>query len=78
MHLARVIGTVVASRKDAGLSGMKLLLIQPLRPDRSAHGKAIVAVDSVGSGVGELVSVHVIPRPHGNLEDILPIGKAAK
>ena len=28
--------------------------------------------------VGELVSVHVIPRPHGNLEDVLPIGKAAK
>jgi microcompartment protein CcmL/EutN len=27
--------------------------------------------------VGELVSVHVIPRPHGNLEDVLPIGKAA-
>ena len=28
--------------------------------------------------VGELVSVHVIPRPHANLEDVLPIGKAAK
>jgi ethanolamine utilization protein EutM len=28
--------------------------------------------------VGELVSVHVIPRPHSNLEDVLPIGKAAK
>ena len=28
--------------------------------------------------VGELVSVHVIPRPHANLEDVLPIGKATK
>ena len=28
--------------------------------------------------VGELVSVHVIPRPHANLEDVLPIGKAAR
>ena len=28
--------------------------------------------------VGELVSVHVIPRPHGNLEDVLPIGKGSK
>jgi microcompartment protein CcmL/EutN len=28
--------------------------------------------------VGELVSVHVIPRPHANLEDVLPIGKAGK
>jgi microcompartment protein CcmK/EutM len=55
MHLARVIGTVVASRKDEGLLGMKLLLIQPLRPDRTAHGKPIVAVDSVGSGVSEEV-----------------------
>ena len=53
MHLARVIGTVVASRKDAGLVGMKLLLIQPLRPDRAPQGKPIVALDSVGSGVGE-------------------------
>ena len=55
MHLARVIGTVVASRKDEGLLGSKLLLIQPLRPDRSAQGKPIVAVDSVGSGAGEEV-----------------------
>ena len=55
MHLARVVGTVVASRKDAGLLGMKLLLIQPLRPDRSAQGRPIVAVDSVGSGEGEEV-----------------------
>jgi microcompartment protein CcmK/EutM len=55
MHLARVVGTVVASRKDAGLTGMKLLLIQPLRPDRSPQGKPLVAVDSVGSGAGEEV-----------------------
>jgi len=55
MHLARVIGTVVASRKDPGLVGMKLLLIQPLKPDRSPQGKPIVALDSVGSGVTEEV-----------------------
>ena len=55
MHLARVIGTVVASRKDPGLVGMKLLLIQPLRPDRAPQGKPIVALDSVGSGVSEEV-----------------------
>jgi microcompartment protein CcmK/EutM len=55
MLLARVVGTVVASRKDAGLLGMKLLVVQPLRPDRSAYGKPIVAVDSVGAGTGEEV-----------------------
>lgn len=55
MHMARVVGTVVASRKDPGLLGMKLLVIQPLRPDRTAQGKPLVAVDSVGSGTGEEV-----------------------
>jgi microcompartment protein CcmK/EutM len=51
--LARVIGNVVATRKDAGLSGVKLLVLQPLRPDRSSVGKPLVAVDSVGVGAGE-------------------------
>jgi ethanolamine utilization protein EutN len=51
--LARVVGTVVASRKDPGLHATTLLVIQPLRPDRSPNGKPIVAIDTVGSGVGE-------------------------
>jgi ethanolamine utilization protein EutN len=55
MFLARVVGTVVASRKDAGLVGTKLLVIQPLRPDRAAAGPPLVAVDSVGAGVSEEV-----------------------
>ena len=53
MFLARVVGTVVASRKDPGLEGTKLLVIQPLRPDRTPAGKPLVAVDSVGAGAGE-------------------------
>jgi microcompartment protein CcmK/EutM len=53
--LAKVVGTVVATRKDSGLTGMKLLVIQPLRPDRSPTGKPLVAVDSVGAGAGEEV-----------------------
>ena len=55
MMLARVIGTVVASRKDAGLGASALLLVQPLGTDGKPSGKPIVAVDSVGSGVGENV-----------------------
>jgi ethanolamine utilization protein EutN len=51
--LAKVVGTVVATRKDEGLRGTKLLVIQPLRPDRSPSGKPLVAVDSVGAGAGE-------------------------
>ena len=55
MFLARVIGTVVATRKDEGLAGRTLLLIQPLTPERQPAGKPLVAVDSVGAGVSEEV-----------------------
>ena len=55
MLLAKVVGTVVATRKDSGLTGMKLLVIQPLKPDRSATGRPLVAVDSVGAGAAEEV-----------------------
>lgn len=55
MQLARVIGTVVATRKDGALAGTKLLVIQPLRPDRAPLGNPLVAVDSVGAGVTEEV-----------------------
>jgi ethanolamine utilization protein EutN len=53
--LARVVGTVVATRKDDGLTATTLLVIQPLRPDRTPIGKPLVAVDSVGAGAGEEV-----------------------
>ena len=55
MILARVIGTVVASRKAEGLSGAKLMLIQPLDIAGKPTGKPLVAVDSVGCGFGEQV-----------------------
>lgn len=55
MQIARVIGDVVATRKDAALEGLTLLLIQPLTPDRTPSGRALVAVDAVGAGVGEEV-----------------------
>ena len=55
MHLARVIGDVVVTRKDENLAGLKLLIIQPLTPEREPAGRTLVAVDSVGAGVGEEV-----------------------
>jgi ethanolamine utilization protein EutN len=55
MQLAEVIGTVVASHKDANLTGTKLLLIQPLGTNGAAVGRALVAVDAAGAGVGERV-----------------------
>jgi ethanolamine utilization protein EutN len=55
MHLARVIGDVVMTRKDDNLTGLKLLVVQPLTPEREPAGRPLVAVDSVGAGVGEEV-----------------------
>lgn len=55
MLLARVVGTVVCTRKEPGLTGVKLLLVQPLTPAREPAGKPLVAVDSVGAGAAEEV-----------------------
>ena len=55
MQLARVIGDVVSTIKDSGLSSHKLLLLQPVTPDRAPAGRMLVAVDAVGAGVGEHV-----------------------
>jgi ethanolamine utilization protein EutN len=57
MILGKVVGTVVATRKDERLVGSKLLLVQPVRPDGSEHGAPLVAVDTVDAGTGEQVLV---------------------
>jgi len=55
VQLARVIGDVVATMKDANLDGIKLLVVQPINVNGEAAGRALVALDSVGAGVGEHV-----------------------
>lgn len=55
MLLARVIGTVVATRKEAELSGLTFLLLQTTDSDGQAKGAFVVAADAVGAGVGDLV-----------------------
>jgi ethanolamine utilization protein EutN len=55
MLLARVIGNVVATRKDEALVGSKLLLVQPIDARRAPVGKPLVAIDGVGAGAGEHV-----------------------
>lgn len=55
MHLARVTGEVVATIKDANLTGLKLLVLQPLTAGGEPAGRTLVAADSVGAGVGERV-----------------------
>jgi microcompartment protein CcmL/EutN len=49
-----------------------------VRGDVAAVRAATEAGGSAASKVGEVVSVHIIPRPHTNLEDVLPIGRAAE
>ena len=55
MQLGRVIGDIVATVKEPGFSGVKLLVVQPLNADGQDAGRPLVAVDSVGAGVGERV-----------------------
>ena len=55
MLLAKVVGNVVATVKDEGLSAKKLLVIQPIAASGKADGARLVALDSVGVGVGERV-----------------------
>jgi microcompartment protein CcmK/EutM len=55
MQIARVIGDIVASRKEPGLEGVPLLVIQPLASDGQDVGRPLVAVDAVGAGIGERV-----------------------
>ena len=55
MLLARIVGTVVATRKDPRLESQKLLLARPMDPSGKLEGGFLVAVDTVDAGVGENV-----------------------
>lgn len=55
MLLGKIVGTVVATRKEPELSGLRLLLVRELDAQWNATGKVIVAVDAVGAGDGEVV-----------------------
>ena len=55
MILARVVGTVVATRKDPRLEGKKLLVLKPVTPDGKDESGYVIAVDTVSAGVRETV-----------------------
>lgn len=55
MLLGRVAGTVVSSRKEETLEGLKFLVIKQLDVEESETGAYVVAADAVGAGVGEVV-----------------------
>ena len=57
MQLAKVIGTVVASQKEASLEGLKLLLVRSVDESGRELGSFLVAADAVGAGPEEMVLV---------------------
>jgi len=65
MQIARVVGTVVSTKKHRKFEGAKLMLVQPLNMDDTPRGSALLAVDGVGVGVREKVLVVLEGRAAG-------------
>jgi carbon dioxide concentrating mechanism protein CcmL len=57
MQLARVVGTVVATRKEESIQGLKLLVVRPLDENGRDAGNPIVSADAVGAGQDEIVLI---------------------
>jgi microcompartment protein CcmK/EutM len=57
MLLAKIVGTVVATRKDPRLVSCKLLVARPMDPRGKAEGSYLGAIDTVDAGVGETVLI---------------------
>ncbi len=55
MIIGKVVGTVISTRKEDELSGLKFLLVKACDTDGKPTGATVVAVDAVGAGVGEIV-----------------------
>jgi ethanolamine utilization protein EutN len=66
MQIGRVIGTVVSTQKHRKMDGAKLLLVQPLTLEGASKGVAVLAIDSVGAGVGETVLLVVEGKAAGD------------
>ena len=57
MQLAKVVGTVVSTRKDASLEGLKFLLVRSIDEEGRETGSFLVAADAVGAGPEEIVLI---------------------
>lgn len=55
MLLGKIVGTVWATRKDEKLNGLKLLVVRHIETDYSLKSSYVIAADTVGAGVGEIV-----------------------
>lgn len=66
MQIGQVVGTVVATQKNKKLEGAKLLLVQPMTLEGTARGAAVLAIDSVGAGIGERVLLVIEGKAAGD------------
>jgi microcompartment protein CcmK/EutM len=57
MNLGKVVGTVVATRKESSMDGLKFMLVKHVDPEGKETGSHVVAADAVGAGPGELVLI---------------------
>ncbi|GIK58099.1 MAG: EutN/CcmL family microcompartment protein [Chloroflexi bacterium] len=57
MYLGKVIGTLVATRKESSLDGLKFLVVRRLSVENEEESGYVVAADAVGAGIGEVVMV---------------------
>jgi ethanolamine utilization protein EutN len=65
VQICRVVGNVVATQKNRKLEGAKLMLVQPLGLDDAPRGVTLIAIDSVGAGIGEKVLVVIEGKAAG-------------
>jgi len=66
MQIGRVVGTVVSTQKNRKLEGAKLMLVQILTLEDEPRGPAVLAIDSVGAGVGEKVLLVIEGKAAGD------------
>src|SRR5688572_23845404 len=66
VQIGKVVGTVVATQKNRKLEGAKLLLVQPMTLDDKPRGTAVLAIDSVGAGIGEKVLLVIEGKAAGD------------
>lgn len=57
MQLAKVVGTVVSTRKESSLDGLKFLMVRPVDEEGRETGSILVAADAVGAGPEEIVLI---------------------
>ncbi len=75
MMIARVIGTLVSTRKEPTIEGLRFMVCQPVNADGEKAGAPVVAADAVGAGVGEMVSVRQRQLRAANSRHAEPAGR---